>query len=186
MELDHFCIKFFINLPAVLPSHKLIEIFHGWIQHQKLDHQMVDVADYSHVPRGSGVLLKGYEYDVSVEPGKDNKNGLLYRSWISNSNTTEQRLGHAWYESFKAARLFGSDFAKDQAIVFDSKQFVIQVNDRMLAPNTIQTWEKYESHFQSGLASSLGHTQFRLSYVQNDPRELFSISVQLDKELAFN
>ena len=45
---------------------KIIATFHQWIASNPLGEILIDVADYSHVPNGPGVVLIGYDYDYSV------------------------------------------------------------------------------------------------------------------------
>lgn len=49
---------------ALLP--KAITSFQQWIASRALDDILIDVADYSHVPGGPGVVLIGYDYNCSV------------------------------------------------------------------------------------------------------------------------
>ena len=52
-------------------SEDLIGLAHGWIQRQRLDEIWIDVADYSHLPAGPGVLLvaHGAIYALRSETG---------------------------------------------------------------------------------------------------------------------
>ena len=52
------------NGGALLP--KVITTFQEWIAARTLDDILIDVADYSHVPGGPGVVLIGYDYNYSV------------------------------------------------------------------------------------------------------------------------
>ena len=44
----------------------LIATFHQWIASNALGEILIDVADYSHVPNGPGVVLIGYDYNYAV------------------------------------------------------------------------------------------------------------------------
>ncbi|HEU5074387.1 MAG TPA: hypothetical protein VFU02_09445 [Polyangiaceae bacterium] len=44
----------------------VIAAFHGWIAARAFDEILIDVADYSHVPEGPGVVLIGYDHNYSV------------------------------------------------------------------------------------------------------------------------
>ena len=56
------------NLDASLESY--IPIFHRYIREDVLDEMMMDVADYTHVPRGIGVLLVGHSADIAIDQGE--------------------------------------------------------------------------------------------------------------------
>jgi len=45
---------------------KVIATFHQWIASNALGEILVDVADYSHVPNGPGVVLIGCDYNYAV------------------------------------------------------------------------------------------------------------------------
>lgn len=45
---------------------EVIAAFHGWIAARTLDEILIDVADYSHVPHGPGVVLIGYDHNYAV------------------------------------------------------------------------------------------------------------------------
>jgi hypothetical protein len=57
---------------------RAIPVFHRWIQERALDELMVDVADYTHVPQGPGVVLVCHDAIYSLDGG-GGELGLLYR-----------------------------------------------------------------------------------------------------------
>ena len=56
---------------------QLIPVFHRWIREQAMPELLIDVADYSHVPAGPGVMVIGHEANYSVD-NRENRLGLLY------------------------------------------------------------------------------------------------------------
>ena len=61
LEAHEFAIKFFAVDSVELAPRDFIPIFHEWIKSRRLeDEVMIDVADYSHVPDGPGVILVGH------------------------------------------------------------------------------------------------------------------------------
>ncbi len=63
------------NIEASLESY--IPVFHRYIRQDLLDEMMMDVADYTHVPRGIGVLLVGHSADIAIDQG-EGRPGLLF------------------------------------------------------------------------------------------------------------
>ena len=55
MELQKIAVKIFTDGPDNVPLSDFINIFHGWIQAS--DGVYHDVADYSHMQAGPGVVL---------------------------------------------------------------------------------------------------------------------------------
>src|SRR5258707_4016277 len=60
-------VKFFVENPAGLDLTLFAGIFQRWIQQNKLEGQMIDVADYLHVPDGPGIVFIGDETDYAIE-----------------------------------------------------------------------------------------------------------------------
>lgn len=56
---------------------RAIPVFHRWIQEGALDELMVDVADYTHVPDGPGVVLVCHDAIYALDSG-GGELGLLY------------------------------------------------------------------------------------------------------------
>lgn len=54
-----------------------IPVFHRFIQKGSLDEMVFDVADYTHVPHGTGVLLVGHACDYAIDQG-EGRPGLMY------------------------------------------------------------------------------------------------------------
>ena len=66
MDLHKFGIKFFANTGERFDILKLIPVYHRWIQHSALQGLLIDVADYSHVPAGPGVMLIAHEGNYAL------------------------------------------------------------------------------------------------------------------------
>jgi hypothetical protein len=52
-----------------LQLERAIPVFHRWIQERSLEELMVDVADYTHVPQGPGVVLVCHDAIYSLDQG---------------------------------------------------------------------------------------------------------------------
>ena len=65
MELQKLNVKFFMEQPNRVALADFIEIFHGWIQ--ATDGIYHDVADYSHMQAGPGIVLVANDANVSVD-----------------------------------------------------------------------------------------------------------------------
>src|SRR5260370_10727368 len=53
MELQHVNVKLLVKDPERVDLDPLVPVFHNWIQGQVFEGQLVDVADYRHVPARS-------------------------------------------------------------------------------------------------------------------------------------
>ena len=77
MNVQHINIKLFIENPETLNLAEYSAVFNSWIQEQRFDELLIDVADYLHVHNGPGIMLIGYEADYSLD-NRAGRLGLLY------------------------------------------------------------------------------------------------------------
>jgi len=61
MQLQHVNVKLLVQNAPGANLEPLIPVFHSWIENQNGDELLIDVADYTHVPAGPGVVLIGHE-----------------------------------------------------------------------------------------------------------------------------
>ena len=64
MDLQKLTVKFFTVPPDSVPLTEFIEIFHGWIQ--ATDGIYHDVADYSHMESGPGIVLVAQQANLHI------------------------------------------------------------------------------------------------------------------------
>ena len=65
MELQKINVKFFTEGKAPIPLTAFIDIFHSWIQ--ATDGMYHDVADYSHMQSGPGIVLVAEDANLSID-----------------------------------------------------------------------------------------------------------------------
>ena len=75
--MPHVNIKIFAQPNQPVNAADAIPVFHRWIQQRDLPELLIDVADYTHVPEGPGVLLIALEANYSLDYAR-NQLGLLY------------------------------------------------------------------------------------------------------------
>jgi hypothetical protein len=76
VDAQRIVVKVYLEDKAVAP-HDFIPVFHRWIQTRALDEVLIDVADYSHVHDGPGVLLICHEANYAIDV-IDGRPGLVY------------------------------------------------------------------------------------------------------------
>ena len=74
MDLQKLTVKFFTAAPDIVPLTDFIEIFHGWIQ--ATDGVYHDIADYSHMQSGPGIVLIAQQANVHIDE-TGGRRGLL-------------------------------------------------------------------------------------------------------------
>lgn len=139
-------------------AEEFIPVFHRWITERLLPELLIDVADYSHVHEGPGVLLVGhdaiYAYDLSRgEPG------LLYSRRRETSpelegiGTLERRIESLLASAFRACDLIEAEPQLDGRVVFDRNRLELRVNDRLVSCDD-ETASALASAFQRVLAEA--------------------------------
>src|SRR5215468_7173807 len=90
MELQKINVKILAEAPNKVPLTDFIDLFHGWIQ--ATDGVYHDVADYSHMQAGPGIVLVAQDAHVSVDE-TGGRRGLLYKqkSLLEGSNQEKLR-----------------------------------------------------------------------------------------------
>ena len=141
--------------PEAAPE-EFIPVFHRWISERVLPELLIDVADYSHVHEGPGVLLVGhdaiYAYDQSRgEPG------LLYSRRRETSRELEgvgsldERLRSLLACAFRACDLIEAEPQLEGRVAFDRHRLELRVNDR-LVPRDDDTAATLADAFERALA----------------------------------
>jgi hypothetical protein len=174
MNIQHINIKFYLENPETVNLADYDAIFNAWIQAQRLEELLVDVADYLHVHNGPGIMLIGHEADYSLD-NRSGRLGLLYNRKEQLEGTTEEKLAQAARAALTVAQIL----EKENGLKFNGSEIQVIINDRLLVPNTAETFATLEPDLKSffgqlynGAAHSLAH--------QDDPRERFTVNVNAE------
>src|ERR1700726_1324446 len=101
--MQHVNIKIFAKTDAGLKVADAIPVFHRWIQKRDLPEMLIDVADYSHVPEGPGVLLIAHEANYSLDYARD-RLGLLYNRKAKEAGDAQAQLRQAYDAALNACQ----------------------------------------------------------------------------------
>ena len=109
MDLQRFAIKVYLEDPSKLDPKALIPVFHRWIQERAIpDHLLIDVADYSHVPHGPGVMLMTREGHFSLD-NSDQRLGLMYTRKQSTEGSFGERFQAVLRATLQAHQLLAQE-----------------------------------------------------------------------------
>ena len=114
----------------------LISVFHTWIQNELIDELAIDVADYSHVPDGPGIILIGHEADYACD--EIDGLGLRYVRKKSLAPTLAASVYQALFQIIRACQRLEQEAGLD--IQFNLSSFYISLLDRRLYPNTEEVY----------------------------------------------
>ena len=151
MDLQKFGIKLYLTTNGSFDSKDFIPVFHNWIQDKVVDdHLLIDVADYSHIPDGPGVMLIAHEGHFSLDQ-ENYQSGIMYMRKTEIEGDFIQRFNKVLTTTIEAAnRLTKNNINKDVDFIHNSFRFI--ANDRRVAENTHENQKLYQDKVQKALS----------------------------------
>jgi hypothetical protein len=175
--MEHVSIKIFSA--ADTPNARFadaIPVFHRWIQGWTLPELLIDVADYSHVPAGPGVLLIGHEANYALD-NAGSRPGLLYVRKAADGASAGESLRRSHDAALSASRRLEAEPEFEGKLRFNPRELEITFNDRLLHPNTDDGWKSVEPALTSFLDGLYGEGTYALTRRSTDSRERLSAHV---------
>ena len=154
-SVQHINVKIFSDN---VDSNDVVKVFHRWIKDGVCPELLIDVAEYSHVPAGPGVMLIAHEANYSFD-NRENRPGLLYNRKKADEGTFQQKVEQA----HKSALAACDRLEKETTLKFDRNKLEVFVNDRMLAPNNEETEQALRplitSYFKGAKVEKVGESR---------------------------
>jgi hypothetical protein len=148
MDAFKIAIKLFAARDELDPG-AFVPVFHRWIQNQSLaDHMLIDVADYAHVSAGPGTVLVCREANLSSDRAH-NRLGLLYFRKLPMDGSFADRAKSVMRSTLHAAALLEADQSLFGHLSFTTGEWLFRIHDRLLAPNTTETFAMVQPHLES-------------------------------------
>jgi hypothetical protein len=180
MDLYKFGIKFFADAAGV-DILKLIPIYHRWIQKNALEDLLIDVADYTHVPNGPGVMLIAHEGNYALdETGRER--GVVYYSKHQLDGELPDRLAQVARKALQAAQLMSEDAELDGALKVPGNRLEFFANDRLVAPNTDAAYAELEPALKAFLERLYAGAPYTVTR-ETDTKERLSVRVRADSKV---
>lgn len=126
-------------------------VFHRWIQSRDSAEMLIDVADYTHVAGGPGVVLIGHEADYSMNDAQQ-RLGLTYNRKAAGDGG----LSQAYEAALAGCRRLEKEPEFEGKFTFDEGDVELTLNDRLLHPNTEEGWRAIEPEVTSYFNGVLG------------------------------
>ncbi|MBK9926388.1 MAG: hypothetical protein IPP66_14020 [Anaerolineales bacterium] len=174
MELQHINLKFFIENGASLNLESFHGVFNKWIQKSLTNDLLVDVAEYLHVHNGPGVMLIGHSanYSLDLTAGRL---GLLYNRKEKVVGTNQQKLAQAAHAALSAMLIL----EKENRVRFIGNEVQLIINDRLLTPNTAETFSELKSDLESFFGTLFKGSNVTLAHSSlSEPRARFTLDVK--------
>jgi hypothetical protein len=174
MELQKIAVKVFATEPNQVPLIDFIDVFHGWIQ--ATDGVYHDVADYSHMQASPGIVLVANDANVSIDE-TGNRRGLLYSQKRKLSGSNLEKLSTVLRSALENCQRLEQEPALRGKLRFAGNQVEILMNDRLVAPNTGEAFEKIRPEIDFLARCLYASTNFTLSWNTKDPRQRLSVTI---------
>lgn len=179
MEAHKIAIKFYAAESNGLTDHDFVPVLHTWIQNKVVpDHMLIDVADYSHVKDGPGTLLVAHEANTYLDRF-DGMLGLTYsrKQPLTDATSFQDRLTQAITAALQACERLEADPQLDGRLKFRTDEFVLFINDRLLAPNTPKTFEAIKFDIENVARTVFAGANVELEHYPSD-ETLFEVHVR--------
>ncbi|MEO6165605.1 MAG: hypothetical protein ABIP88_15850, partial [Candidatus Binatia bacterium] len=133
MELLKLNVKFFVEQPSTIALTDFIEIFHSWIQ--ATDGVYHDVADYSHMQAGPGIVLIASDANVSIDDSGARR-GLLFCQKTPLAGSNQDKLRAAIRAALVNCRKLEGEPALHGKLRFAANEARVSLNDRLVGENS--------------------------------------------------
>jgi hypothetical protein len=150
-----FAVKLYLDDVGDIAPADAIPVFHDWIRRAAVPGMLVDVADYSHVKDGPGVILIGHDLDYALDLG-EGRPGVLCRWKRGAEETAADRLAAALDGALKAATELEAAGEFATAPHVDRGHALVSVEDRMAAPNTPESLDALRPAVDEAVARITG------------------------------
>ena len=174
IDLQKINIKFFIAEPSLVSLDPFIGIFNAWIQASDGDYY--DLADYSHVPAGPGVVLVAHDANISID-NNENRLGLLYNRKRPLAGDNGEKLATAFTAALAYCRRIEEEPLLQGRIRFRGEEALVTINDRLSAPNNDETFTALRREIETIARRLFGPAEFIVEK-EPDPQRRFAVRIR--------
>lgn len=157
-----------------LRLEEFIPIFNSWVQAS--DGAYYDIADYSHVQAGPGILVVAHEANISIDCA-GNRLGLLYNRKQRLAGTNQEKLVTIFKAALENCRKLEEEPGLDGKLKFLGGEALVVINDRLLAPNSEETFAAVRPEIELLARRLYGSADYALER-DPDARKRFNVSLR--------
>jgi hypothetical protein len=182
MELQKIAVKVFAAEPNDPPLADFIAVFHGWIQAS--DGVYHDVADYSHMQAGPGIVLVANDATLSIDE-TDSRRGLVYARKSPLHGSNEEKLKVVLRSALENCLRLERQLTLGGKVNFCGDELLISINDRLLAPNTDESFQAIKPEIEATVRSLYRSVEVFFDR-DEDPRKRFNIRIKARRAFALD
>ena len=175
MDLQQINIKIFVTEDSRISYENFIKVFNRWMTEADQD-DYLNYADYSFTHAGPGVLLISKRANYSID-NAFNRHGFLYNRKHKAEGSNRQKLHQAFVETLQRCIRLQEAEELENDIRFSGDEILFMVNNRHIAPNTDESFEKIRQELSFVLRQMYGSDNFTLKRASEDTRERFMIRI---------
>ena len=174
-ELKQIDIKVFAEDASDVKATEFVAVLQRWIREHTIPGTLIDVADYSHIHNGAGVILVGHQYNLSIDY-VDGRMGLLVHYKLPAEETLEERIEAAMKVAFNACAILEEEGEFKARLKFSRTNFRFLASDRLHAPNSDEAYAQIAPALKAA-AKAVSSGDAALTRVNDDPDERLTIDV---------
>ena len=174
MDLQKLNVKFFVERSDGVPLTDFIEIFHGWIQATDGDYH--DVADYSHMQAGPGIVLIANDANVSIDE-TDNRRGLLFSQKSRLSGSNQEKLRSVFRDALENCRKLEEVPALRGKLRFAMNEALVSVNERLIGANSQESFDEIKNEIDVFAKQMFGSSDVSFER-DSDPRRRLHVRMK--------
>ncbi len=157
-------VKVFVEDQKAFDRARMIDVFHRWIQEDRVPGTLIDVHDYTHVPEGPGVLLIAHEWHLRTDEA-GGRIGLEYELKRGGSGSLAERMLAAISSVLEAGAALEQDTAGDDPVRFSAREMTFRFTDRLAVPATESAFDEVTTELVRVLADFYGGAPIELQRV---------------------
>lgn len=175
---ERMSVKYYLDQPEGLNPESLIPVFHRWIQRKMLAGLLIDVADYTHVHHGPGLMIVAHEGHYRLED-TDGRLGMEWAAKRGLEASFSERVHDVFRKALHACLVLESEQNLERSFRFLTNHCLFRIQDRLSAPNNEQTFQAVKPHLAAVLAQLYPGVTFRLER-DSAPKECFTVRIHLE------
>ena len=176
MQATRMQLKLYARDAAGIHLEAFVPVFHRYIKESLLDETLIDVADYSHVHHGPGILLEGHGADYYADLG-EGRLGLLYSRKREAPADPAARLPDAFRRAFAACALLENETTLGAPLRFATDEVLLRVLDRLHAPNTPEAFAALEDELRGFLQHLFDGADVRIAH-EGTPKDPLTLRIR--------
>lgn len=178
MTLQRIGTRFLLAEGSDVDPASLIPVFQRWIQQRQLPGLLIDVADYSHVLHGPGIMLVGHEGDLSVDFA-GGRPGVVYMRKREHAAKLADGLATCARQCLLATEQLQRE-TELPGLKVDLRETEVIIADRLRAPNGEDSYKALRGDLAMFAFRLYGDAE--LALVSQDPRENLRVAVRANGE----